>query len=419
MRSVYTVRFCLAACLMLVAIGSFSQKNKPNLLAELIERNKSSLGEWADNPEKYSIQVIYTQIDRDEQNRPFFTSYTWGGDPKRYFYPASTVKMPAAFLALEKLNNLYIKGLHKYTPLRIGAASQPQTPVVTDTSAANSLPSLAHYIKKIFIVSDNDAFNRMYEWLGQAALNEGLWEKGYKDLRLLHRLAGGGFDASSNRYTNPFTLYNYDTVFYYQGEVESNLIVPKLGLSNEYQGKGYIDNNEQLVDKPFDFSGRNYISLQNLHDMLRAVMFPDAVSPQQRFNLSDDDYRFLYQCMSEWPRESKHPHYHYADNYVKFWMYGDSTLATSPNVRIFNKVGLAYGYLSDIAYIADFESGTEFMLSGVILVNEDQIFNDGEYEYNAVGMPFFSKLGKLIFDFEKQRKRPYKPDLSRFLVKYD
>lgn len=411
--------YCLIACFMLLAFVVFSQKNKTNPLADLIERHKNTLGEWAGNPEKYAVQVIYTQIDRDEQNRPSFRSYTWGGDSKRYFYPASTVKMPAAFLALEKLNSLRIKGLHKYTPMRTGAASKPQTPVVVDTSAANSLPSLAHYIKKIFVVSDNDAFNRLYEWLGQAELNEGLWKKGYKDLRLLHRLAGGGFDAFTNRYTNPITLYNYDTVFYYQGEVVSNVVVPNLGLSDEFQGKAYLDNNDQLVEKPFDFSARNYISLQNLHDMLRAVIFPEAVPAEQRFNLTDDDYRFLYQCMSEWPRESKYPHYHYADNYVKFWMYGDSTLATSPNVRIFDKVGLAYGYLSDIAYIVDFDNGVEFMLSGVILVNEDQVFNDGAYEYDQIGLPFFSQLGKLIFDFEQARKRPHEPDLSKFKVKYD
>jgi len=54
------------------------------------------------NADKYRLQIIYTQIDRDENNRPSFTSFTHRLDSGQYFYPASTVKLPAALLALEK-----------------------------------------------------------------------------------------------------------------------------------------------------------------------------------------------------------------------------------------------------------------------------------------------------------------------------
>ena len=67
------------------------------------------------DPDKYRVQIIYTQIDRDAANRPSFTSYTYGVDPARYFYPASTVKLPTALLALEKVNDLAIPGLTRDT----------------------------------------------------------------------------------------------------------------------------------------------------------------------------------------------------------------------------------------------------------------------------------------------------------------
>ncbi|MBK8702780.1 MAG: hypothetical protein IPN33_03620 [Saprospiraceae bacterium] len=158
------------------------------------------------------------------------------------------------------------------------------------------------------------------------------------------------------------------------------------------------------------------MSLQNLHDILKAVIFPEVTPPAQRFNLTEDDYRYLYQCMSMWPRESRHPSYHQADNYVKFWMYGDSTQAPIPGVRIFNKVGWSYGFLTDIAYIVDLERGVEFFLSGTIHVNADQVYNDGLYEYDEIGLPFFSQLGKLIYDYELQRPRKVKPNLEKFRI---
>jgi hypothetical protein len=405
-------------CLLFVIALSVSGQ-KSDLLGQLIKQHKTTLGDWAADPDKYDIQVIYTQIDRDANNHPSFTSYRWGVDPKRYFYPASTVKMPAAFLALEKLNDLRIRGLDKFTPMRIGAVTPPQTPVVTDTTSANDLPSLAHYAKKIFVVSDNDAFNRLYEWLGQAYFNEKLWEKGYRDTRILRRLANPAFDDETNRYTNPITLYRYDTVFYYQGEVYSDLTPPNLGLSAEQRGIAYLDNQDKRVEGAFDFSNKNYMSLQNLHDILKAVIFPEATPPNQRFNLTEDDYHYLYRCMSMWPRESRHPSYHQADNYVKFWIYGDSTQALIPGVRIFNKVGWSYGFLTDIAYIVDLEKGVEFFLSGTIHVNANQVYNDGIYEYDEIGLPFFSQLGKLIYDYELQRPRKVKPDLNKFRLKYD
>ena len=64
-----------------------------------------------ENPEKHRVQIIYTQIDRDENNHPSFTSYTYRLNEDEYFYPASTVKLPAAALALEKINALDLDGL--------------------------------------------------------------------------------------------------------------------------------------------------------------------------------------------------------------------------------------------------------------------------------------------------------------------
>ena len=95
-------------------------------------------------------------------------------------------------------------------------------------------------------------------------------------------------------------------------------------------------------------------------------------------------------------------------------MFGDNKEAIPQHIRLFNKVGLAYGYLIDNAYIVDFERGVEFMLTAVISANENGIYNDGQYEYDAVSFPFLANLGRVIYEREVQRKKEVFPDLSEF-----
>ena len=177
---------------------------------------------------------------------------------------------------------------------------------------------------------------------------------------------------------------------------------------------------DSLVRQPFDFTTKNYFALEDQQQMLRAVLFPDAVAPKQRFDLTSDDYRFVYRYMSMFPRESLYPAYdttHY-DAYCKFLLAGDRKWTFPKSVRVFNKVGDAYGYLIDNAYVVDFDRGVEFMLSAVIYCNQDGVFNDDKYDYDRVGFPFLGNLGRIIYDYETKRKRPNKPDLSRFRVDY-
>jgi hypothetical protein len=80
-------------------------------------------------------------------------------------------------------------------------------------------------------------------------------------------------------------------------------------------------------------------------------------------------------------------------------MYGDLKGEMTDRIRIYNKVGLAYGTLTDVAYIKD-DQGVEFLLAATVLVNHNQIFNDGEYEYDALGIPFLGALGRAVYEYE-------------------
>ena len=405
--------------LLLAATLSFSLAvpAQENILQELLGNSSDSLlGEVLRHPEQFQLQLIYTRIDRDEDNRPSFQSYSYGLDTGLYFYPASTVKMPAALLALEKLNELRILGLDKNSTMITGAARPPQTAVNQDTTAASGLPSVAQYIKKIFLVSDNDAFNRLYEFLGQEYLNRKLYEKGYDKLRIIHRLSVSGYDVEGNRYTNPVSFYDGDSLLYHQGAVYS-AFDPALELKEQVRGVAYMADDGKVIPEPFDFRNKNFVSLQDLHDILQAALFPEAIPAERRFNLTEEDYQFLWKYMSMLPRESDHPAYdttEYWDSYVKFFLFGDGKAPMPDHIRIFNKVGDAYGFLTDVAYVVDFKNGLEFLLAANIHVNKNQTYNDGVYEYDEIGFPVLARIGRLVYNYELKRDRVRKPDLERY-----
>lgn len=366
------------------------------------------------NPDKHRVQIIYTQIDRDDENRPHFRSYTYRLNADEYFYPASTVKLPVALLALEKIHRLNVAGLDRNTTMLTGAEGHGQIGVTADPSAPDGFPSVARYIRKVLLVSDNDAFNRLYEFVGQAEINEALRTKGLQDTRILHRL-DLVLDVESNRHTNPVRFVDGDNVLFSQDAVYS----PRSYVASrpEVLGRAEVIDGI-LVDRPKDFAEKNAFPLQDLHDVLKALIFPESVSLDERFDLTPDDYRFVYRNMSRYPHESGIDEYRdveeYPQAFVKFLMY-DRDDSIPENIRIFNKIGSAYGFLTDAAYIVDYREGIEFILAATVYTNANETFNDGNYEYETVGFPFLRNLGQAIYEIESRRKKANPPDLSRFM----
>jgi hypothetical protein len=387
-------------------------------IISLLEKNPQFFDAILKKKDEMNIQIIYTQIDRRENGKIKFYDHFFNLEPDKYYYPASTVKLPVAILALQKLNELKIAGLDRYTTMITGSDGNSQTQVCNDPSTAAGPPTITHYIKKILLVSDNDAFNRLYEFLGQEYINNSLHKMGYTDAQIIHRL-DISLTEEQNRHTNPVEFYDSSGRIVYKKPAEKNKLV--YADRNTKMGKGYYKGGT-LIHEPFDFSKKNRLSLQDLHSIVRNVLFPESVPEQQRFNLTREDYDFLRKYMSMMPQESTFPHYgspDYWDTYVKFLLYGSEKGKADPSIRIFNKVGDAYGFLIDAAYIVDYKNKIEFQLSAVIHCNSDGVFNDDKYDYDEVGLPFMKNLGRVMYEYELKRQRKKVPDLSSFLYRYE
>jgi hypothetical protein len=388
------------------------RRGSDSLLKQILDQQPQFFDSIVKNSD-HKVQIIYTQIDRDSENRPTFTDYYFNVDKANYFYPASTVKLPVAVLALQRLNELGIKGLDENTTMITEVDGEWQTATYNDPTTKDGRPTIAHYIKKIFLASDNDAFNRLYEFLGQEYINNSLHKMGYKDVQIIHRL-DISLTEQQNRRTNPVRFIDSNSNIVYEQAAATS----KLNYTNRDTklGKGFFRDGE-LVNEPFDFSVKNRLTLQGLHEILRSLLFPNGLPEKKKFRLRPDDYAFLYKYMSMYPSESIYPYYDsskVSDTHVKFLFYGAGLGAPLSDIRIFNKIGDAYGFLTDAAYIVDFKNNIEFMLSATIYCNSDGIYNDDRYEYDSVGFPFLKNLGLAIYAYELKRSRKNVPDLSAF-----
>ena len=402
------------AGLLLFALSARAQSDA-NLLEKLMQQKPAQFGKILANPNEYRLQILYTQINRDKNNVPHFKEYSYRLNPKEYFYPASTVKMPLAFLALEKINNLKIKGLTKSTLMVYDSVADRQEPIYNNPYSINGTQNIEQAVKEIFLVSDNNAANRLFEFVTPHTVHEQLAAKGYKDVYIRNRLELGR-TAKENRSTQAIDFYNEQgKIIYHQPAAFNKDSLPNY---NAFIGDGYINNQDSLIKGPLNFSEKNRIYLSDLTHILKSVLFFDQTPPSQRFNLTTEDRKFLLHYMHTLPNESQYPTYdtaNYWPGYCKFLYTGSEKGPFPSNIKIFNKVGDAYGFLLDIAYVMDPEKKIEFMLSAVIYCNSDGIINDSMYDYDSVGYPFYKNLGQLIYNYELQRKKAFLPNFTPLL----
>ena len=370
------------------------------------------------SPNAYRLQLVYTQIDRDQNGIPRFTNHTLYADAENYFNPASMVKMPLAFLALEKLYELNQPDVNKYTTMQFDSNYQRQVAMIADSSAQNKKPSIAHFIKRAFLISENDPYNRLYQFMGQGPTNQKLLAKGYSSTKITRQFMG--YTEDQNRHTNGINFMD-----------EKGL--PILKLAPQYNkdsfqfgapiliGDAHWNSKDEVVKAPFDFTRHNSISLIDMQKMLQSVVFPASVPTQNRFNMTEADRLFLLQFLSQYPSETNYPKYdstHFYDSYVKFF-FQDSTHAMPKHIRVFNKVGWAYGFLTDVSYVLDTKNNIDYMLSATIYVNSDGVVNDSKYDEEAVGFPFLNQIGKAFYQYELERPRKFKPVLKNQVKQYE
>ena len=348
-----------------------------------------------ENAARYRLQVVLGLID----DRQRLVQHAFRAEAE-YFYPASSIKLCAAVAALEKLAELRAstgKPIDATTHLTYRPLFDDEVVEADDPSNSDSgRITAAHEIRKLFLVSDNIAYNRLYELAGPAAVNRSMHRAGLETARIVHRLSEARTPAENLRL--PHVVLDGHDFRTRLPERTDRLDLPPIPVGGLSIGRGYLSGGE-LVAEPLDFSEKNRMSLADLQRGLCKVVRPAVDAGGPGFDLSDRQRALLMEPMRQYPRESRNPVYdprEYPDDYVKFLLPGLERVLPRKRLRIYNKVGQAYGFSVENAYVEDAETGRAFFLAAVLYTNSDGVLNDDEYEYDEVALPFLADLGEAV-----------------------
>jgi hypothetical protein len=399
-------RRAIVACFCLTLLAACASPRRPaqpvahsTYVADLLARHPDRFGALLADPRAHRVQILVTKFTTDASGGPTIErhGYRLGAE---YFYPASAIKLGGAVAALECVNELAeskVVPVDEDSALVFHPLFDGEREERFDASNRDGgVPTLRHLVRRTCIVSDNEAYNRLYEFAGQQRLNEVLWEAGLASAHLSHRLSVAR-STEENRRTPRIDLS--------AGAEHVTLPARISALQLDNAGQRMLEvgtaqmRDGKLVREPIDFRFKNSMSLLDLQNMLLKVVRRDVELPGRAFRLSDRQFELLQLALAQYPRESTNPAYErerYPDDWVKFLLPGLTRVLPQERWLVQNKVGRAYGFSIENAYVEDRQTRRAFALSAVVYTNNDGVLNDDAYEYKTVADPFFADLAEVV-----------------------
>lgn len=372
-----------------------TQAKVPERLAPLRDHSPLTKDVFA-RAEELRLQILVSEVVAKD-GKPALERHAFRADAE-YFYPASAIKLFGAIAALEKLQEL--RGskpdLARTTPLRFHLLFDGD--VLEDRDVTNQdggAITLEHEIRKLFLVSDNAAFNRLYEFVGVDELAQRFEERGYRTVRIFHRLSTPRSEAENLRTPRVDLVIGQELVTIPERTAQKRAGSKAKGLAI---GKGHLLDGK-LVQKPLDFARKNAVTLVELQDALVMIARPEIDVGRKPFELSDDARTWLLGVAREFPAASRNPRYprsEYPDTWGKYLLEGLTRVVPQDRLRIANKVGRAYGFSIENAYVEDRVGARAFFVTAAIYTNADGVLNDGAYEYDTIATPFLADLGEAL-----------------------
>lgn len=355
--------------------------------------------------ERFRFQAVLGLVEESPGGRPVLVQHGFRLGAE-YAYPASAVKLFAAVAALERLVELRREtgqpiGLDTplvFHPLFADEQIEDGDSTNLPSNGASGRITVRHEIRKLFLVSDNQAFNRLYELVGQDRLAASLRQAGLAEARIVHRLSEPRTPEENRRFPRiDFLGAEPGQVVYTLPERASAPLPPAPPMPGLKVGRAYIGPGDRRIEEPLDFAAKNRISLADLQRGLCMVVRPDVDCGGPGFALSEDDRALVLEAMRQVPRESANPRYdpaEHPDDEFKYLLPGLARVVPRERLRVANKIGQAYGFSTENAWVEDTGSGRAFFLAATLYTNEDGVLNDDRYDYETVALPFLADLGE-------------------------
>jgi hypothetical protein len=392
----------LFSCSLFGQVANTSSASR--ILQNVLDSLENKYPKLIENPEKYRFKIIFTEIKRTKEKVNLET-VGFRMDEKEYLYPASIVKLPTILIGMEEFNKIHkIRSRVTYETLLKFNKEKGCMPTAFSVMIGKKLEyySLDLFTKQMLGVSDNDAYNRMFDFVGQQQLNRRLKDLKYQDGKIIRKFVLN-CSLDQNRISDSYVFLGKRNEWLYNRRGIAN---PDTILTDTtYKiGKGYEGLDKKIVPRPFDFSRQNNLELVDLHKTLNGVVFPKSEF-SYTFDITEEQRKYVLQNMGKYPAEFTldfNPK-DFPATYKKYLFFGkdSSTNYTNDSLsrfRSFNVVGLSFGCAIDAAYIVDLDTGKEFVLTVGIYANEDEVINDAKYDYETFAYPLMKDIGRLIMN---------------------
>lgn len=377
---------------------------------EPLLRNDSEIAALIDEGGRRRLQVLAAFPTRAKDGRLVLHRSALRLDAE-YFYPASSVKLFAAYAAIEKLDDMSEEltvPVSTTTPIRFVTGEGRSRQVVTTT--------LRRDLEQALIVSDNDAHDRLFDFVGREELAERLAHIGLKRTILVQHLG----KAAKARVATPPLI---DLLVPPEPPVSVShrlgFEVPTSPWAGVRLGRAYVDERGKVVQGPMDFSTKNATSLRDLQDVLIAITRPELFDRLPSGTLHSPAARpEVVEILAKLPSElegSRRGRPTAKDAFQKPLQVGLTAAFPEEKVRVYGKGGRAYGFTVENAYIVSERTGRGFFLASTLYANDNDTLNDDGYEYLSVGTPFLARLGVILArKVFREAESPFtRPDAGR------
>ena len=377
------------ACLLL-SIILFGCSLETNPIKSSFRKN-DFLKEIIKEKEDYEIQILLTKIDQ-YNSKVDFQEYKYQLDDNKYFYPASTIKLPIVVLTLKKINELRSKGSEITLKSKITLNYKDD---YSELVIRDSITSFQNLIADVFLVSDNSASNILIDFIGYNYFNHEMENAGFDKTYLNHKFNPDPYVNStwqiSDLDNNIISSINDNQKIIKADEKTNGL---EKGERRYFKG--------EILDESLNFSEKNRSSITDMHNLIKYIFYPEIFDSTNTFNLNVEDYDFLRYWMSRFTYEDIGEKFigdeKFFETYNKFFIHGDEQSVSNEQIRVYNKIGQAYGTSIDNALIKNYQDNIEFILTATIYTNKNKVINDNLYEYDDLAVPFLAKLSRAIYN---------------------
>ena len=350
-------------------------------LEDFLKARAARWGEVYERPEDHRLQIVVGEI-RNEGDDRCLQWHSYRHDAE-YIYPASTIKPIAAVAGLQALRarqaeDPALTQLTLDTPIRLELLNPQDAP-----AAKPRRTTVREELEASLIISDNDAFNFLYDLAGTELLHRLSWDAGLSSIHLHHRLARLALPPGSKSWRPRFVAELDDgrEVLLFSPdrpglEIPSNTL-PKTEIGKAYRLGG------KTFDEPMDFSRKNQASLFDLARLMTWIAAPSLVPELHDGSLASEDHALLSDIMGR-----------IAPDWAIYQPVRAGVMEVVPgrDLHLISKGGQAYGFRLEVAWVEQKSTGRAFVVAASVYANPNEVLSDGRYAYDTLANPFLTAL---------------------------